>query len=388
VVFLWPELVLSPEERRVLELVLSQVGYFGRAESWCVARLLPEVDRVSPNCVPHGGAGEGGEAVRVLAAHLDTWAEWSFGRSARRPTPPWNLVAETADLHAERWSDPPGSRWVTYRRPADAFAVRPTASRPPSYRPKATLGRYALDATVLPSVSETLPLAEATRRALLARCRSSIFSGKDAEGVRLLTHGHAYNLPTDEDGDGRIDHINILATDGFGPQEVAALDRLRALSLGEGADYRLLLVGLGVPHDFNVPFLGRSRCWESATPFLASRHCKSRGQRKDPPDLRGGGGSIEFARLVLGEELARLRQSRPDIPEPATIDLLPENRIGRLRPLQFKRFRQKAGDDGGRRAAGAFRITFPEPITGPLVLGHSSHFGLGLFVPRSAEVDR
>ena len=52
----------------------------------------------------------------------------------------------------------------------------------------------------------------------------------------------------------------------------------------------------------------------------------------------------------------------------------------RLRPIQFKRFRQKRSDDGGRRAAGVFRIEFPEPVRGPICLGHSSHFGLGLFV--------
>lgn len=45
------------------------------------------------------------------------------------------------------------------------------------------------------------------------------------------------------------------------------------------------------------------------------------------------------------------------------------------------RFRRKAGDDGGRRPAGAFRIVFPELVRGPICLGHSAHFGLGLFVP-------
>jgi len=28
-----------------------------------------------------------------------------------------------------------------------------------------------------------------------------------------------------------------------------------------------------------------------------------------------------------------------------------------------------------------FRIVFPEEMYGPICLGHSSHFGLGLFVP-------
>jgi CRISPR-associated protein Csb2 len=58
-------------------------------------------------------------------------------------------------------------------------------------------------------------------------------------------------------------------------------------------------------------------------------------------------------------------------------------RIGQkqLRPIEFRRFRQKTGDDGGRRLSGAFRITFPRRVKGPVCLGHSSHFGMGLFVP-------
>jgi len=52
-----------------------------------------------------------------------------------------------------------------------------------------------------------------------------------------------------------------------------------------------------------------------------------------------------------------------------------------LRPIQFKRYRRKQGDDGGRRPSGTFRITFASPVQGPLCLGHSCHFGLGLFLP-------
>jgi CRISPR-associated protein Csb2 len=54
---------------------------------------------------------------------------------------------------------------------------------------------------------------------------------------------------------------------------------------------------------------------------------------------------------------------------------------GQWRPIQFKRFRRRAGDDGGRRLAGAFRLSFSEPVRGPITLGWSSHFGLGQFVP-------
>jgi CRISPR-associated protein Csb2 len=41
----------------------------------------------------------------------------------------------------------------------------------------------------------------------------------------------------------------------------------------------------------------------------------------------------------------------------------------------------KPGDDGGRRPSGAFRIAFAAAVRGPICLGHSSHFGMGLFLP-------
>ena len=34
------------------------------------------------------------------------------------------------------------------------------------------------------------------------------------------------------------------------------------------------------------------------------------------------------------------------------------------------------------RAGAAFRLTFAEPVRGPLALGFGAHFGLGLFVPQ------
>ena len=33
------------------------------------------------------------------------------------------------------------------------------------------------------------------------------------------------------------------------------------------------------------------------------------------------------------------------------------------------------------RASAFLRVEFAEPVSGPLALGHLSHFGLGLFVP-------
>src|SRR5205085_83300 len=152
-----------------------------------------------------------------------------------RPDPPWNLLAETADLHLERWSDPPGSKWVTYARSTACFAPAPTSRRQPAAASQTfTVARYVLDVGAgtrpLPLVTETLPLAEAFRRELMRKCRYVLripkgepgreelsrrcpsVTGKDESGQPLKDHKHAFFLAADEDGDGRIDHVTVLAT--------------------------------------------------------------------------------------------------------------------------------------------------------------------------------
>jgi CRISPR-associated protein Csb2 len=299
-------------------------------------------------------------------------------------------------------------------RPSSCVAPKPAVFRLKSVNSSNyAIARFALDAPILPLVADTLPVAEIARSCIMGQYqrlrhrrafgtaekpyrelfRSPVLSGKDAGGEHLLNHGHAYYLPADEDGDGRIDHLTVYAEDGFGPDEVAALYAVRSLPVGQGEGLRVMLVGLGQRGDFTAAMFQRSSSWQSATPFLVSRYLKKRGRKKDPAELREAGRAGEFVRLVLLEELGRLRHRRPEVPEPARVEFLPEGRMGaqRLRPIQFKRFRRKTGDDGGQRPSGGFRIVFPEPVAGPICLGHSCHFGMGLFVPeeecgvRSAE---
>src|SRR5207237_3809316 len=89
IVFHWADANLT-DGRQTLALLLSPLGYFGRAESWCAARLLPESDTVRINCMP-GSAAAGQESVRVLTADPTTWNGWSFGKKIVRPDPDWNL---------------------------------------------------------------------------------------------------------------------------------------------------------------------------------------------------------------------------------------------------------------------------------------------------------
>ena len=437
IVMVWPDAELEPADRDLLQRLLENFGYLGRSESWCEARLLgnQQAGELTEregflNCRPVNGAAPqpNEETVRVLCAdpstafkddHVTTSTPKKGKRSKPdRPhyDPAWNLCIETAQLHAEKWSDPPGSRWVTYVRPADCFDPprRRPARRAPR-RPSIQIARYALDSTVLPLLTETLPLAEQVRFKLMGifgrltehdgvKGKSPVFSGKDADGNKLTGHGHAYYLPTDEDGDGRLDHLTIVAEDGFGPNELKALDRLRSLKPSEDVpELRLLLLGLGRRDEFVSMPLRPSAQRVSATPFLVTRHPKKNGRKRDPRELLEN--PHAFIAHVLREELARLIERRgwpfsadqvhiePVYDPPGVFRIQPKLWAAGAtgpnpRPVQFKRFRQKRSDDGGRRWSGAFRIVLPKPVRGPIALGHSSHFGLGLFLPQFRSPSR
>jgi CRISPR-associated protein Csb2 len=263
-----------------------------------------------------------------------------------------------------------------------------------------TIARYSLDGPVLPLVQAALPLADAARRGLMSRYRqfkeierygraappgaerfaSAVLAGKDAQGVPLRgDHDHAFYLPTDEDGDGRLDHLTVFARGGFPGDEVRALDAFRWLRLGD-LELALLLVGLGTEAEFrHTRVLGQSTVWASATPFLVTRHMKRRGQKRDPREFfEAPDGRIEFIKQVLGEELGRRGLDRDGVAiEP--LDSVGTQR--RLQPIEFSLRRPyKTGDDGPNRPRGLFRLRFPEPVSGPIALGHSCHFGLGLFL--------
>ena len=212
---------------------------------------------------------------------------------------------------------------------------------------------------------------------------AQVFSGKDPSGQPLRDdHSHAFYLPVDEDGDGRIDHITVFAPCGFGaddPVEVQALATLGRLSFGEG-ELSLMLLGLGTWDGITCSrLIGPSTVWESATPFVVTRHLKLRGRKRDPRDWsQGREGQQLFVAQVLREELERRGFKDAEI-EP--LDFIGGHH---LRPLQFQLYRRKRGDDGGQRPRGIFRLRFPEPVTGPIAVGHSCHFGLGLFLPVSS----
>lgn len=423
----WPGLQLTDDQRAALTDLLPLLGTLGRSESWCEARLLSETESADlvgkTNCRPLNGHPPTGEVIRVLAVDPTTAFandhnprhETTSGRGKAKTTtvtplydPDWHLCMETLWLHSRRMSLPPGARWLDYERPKDALATPKPRFRPAPARPAMQVARFALDSAVLPLVTDTLRIGEAARIALMSRYgwitregdvkgKSAIFSGKNADGTPLTDHTHAYYLPTDEDGDGRLDHLTVVATGGFGPAELKAIDSLREIKTKETEDsghpLGVILTGLGRLDEFQPGPLKPAAHWISVTPFLCPEHPKTRGPLLHTE--RGAADPHRFLLYQLRKELTRwLGRNHPAI-DPGSVEITlcldpdgntrrPDPKSGEPngpRPIQFRRYRQKRSDDGGRRPAAFFRLTFPEPIPGPLALGHSSHFGLGLFIP-------
>jgi len=416
----WPEAILTSDDTGVLSRLVENLTTLGRAEGWVHAEVTNET--ADPNCVPKAVSGPTEELVPVFCPDQAT----AFGSEHYPPAPDakaikkglkpneflfdcprWHLCLDTETIHGEKWPRVPGSTWVSYAREVSAFTSKatPVPPAPPKNKDGPTVARFLLDGPVLPSVTHTVRVAEAFRRAAMGRfsvwCKqhqkegetfrrhdqpekfsSPTLSGKTEKGEMRTDHGHAHYLPTAEGNDHRrINRITVYAEDGFGPGEIAALTAVRRLEVPAGGGrthtHSVQLLGLGPTDMFRgqVDLFRESDTWESWTPFVAHRHLKRRGTKKDI--LREPTGEqISFAEFSMRELIAKRRLGSLVAVEP-----LPSLLKGTIRCVEFERHRERAGDDGRTRAHGGFRLRFATAICGPVCLGYASHYGLGQFLP-------
>jgi CRISPR-associated protein Csb2 len=353
----WPG-QLTAADSEMLDGLLRRVSYVGRAESWAALRQAPEVaDRVM-NCVPSDGtAAPGTETVRVLCPAAGVTAN--------------DLERTTASLQKEGWSDPPGSRWVFYRRQDDALRPRTRVAEQSHLPSGYTVAEFALGGAVLPLLTDAVGVAERFRSAALF-CHgkpSETLSGKDADSNALASqHRHAHYIPEARGHDKRITHLLVWAPHGFTSEEARALTNISYLRRRPGDlrdPHRVVLNGFGHPQDFRVSRrFRRAVRWRSVTPFVLPRHVKR--NREAPEDqlrrellLRGFPLPAQL-RAVAGAALTDKRGEGATDTRWIEFDL---RRKGRWPSTAF----------------GGFEIEFPDLVHGPILLGPGSHYGLGAF---------
>lgn len=407
----WNETQLQKEELALLDRVAANLSYLGRAESWVEVQVVEQW--AGPvDCAPVEGPVLG-DVVRLLAPqpeeefqrwrrqHLQEGEGREAGRGRRhRPFAlPGDiftaLQADTEELRQAGWSQPPGSRWVSYALP-QASAPRP--HRPVfSQRKPPEVACFALVGKPLPSVRDALIVGERMRMTLMSKSRDAsglplpAFSGKAADGAPLRDdHAHAFYLPQDDDRDGFLERMLVYLPSGFSAPELRALGKARKVWWPEQPDLQLVLIGLGAAEDYGgirvregqFRALGECRVWESFTPFLLGRHPKRHrgGERKLRPD----GTWIDGPEEQLRRECQLRGLSGLVAVEPSGELILRSNR--RLRWLEFRRQHNGGGAPGSSFGYG-FRLRFAEPVRGPLALGYGCHFGLGQFVPAEGTAD-
>jgi CRISPR-associated protein Csb2 len=361
------ELGLKLSSIRDLEELVEELNYLGRSESWVRAKLVIGGSKIKWNCVPRNGHSvEQGESMLVAC----TLPPQEYTKLRFKPEGyTWleALCFTTEDLHREGWSNPPALSWFDYIHFKERVPVLRKA--PLHLKERFRFAKYALSSTVLPSVQETVPFAERIRAHLMGIHKriqnddptlvSPTFSGKGQNGEPLKGHQHAFHLPVDEDGDGRLDHLLIASTNPFNNSELMALDKLRSVWQPRGRpDVRLILVSLS-----GKPPEQRSVKWMSVTPFVTSRHYR-----------KGRGPYEEWLLNELNKECAFHK-----LPSPSSVDWIPHT-LHTLRPIHWWEFTRKRKNMPLPHAYGCI-ITFDEPVEGPVALGSGCHFGLGLFTP-------
>lgn len=366
-----------------LNELLGQLNYLGRSESWVTAscRMHSTFNASAMNCVPDAGGPiqEGMEHVRVAClrpeeeceAILQNAVEKTGRKGARKETVmSWfqAMCLSTRELLQAGWSTPPAMIETDFLRRRDSLNARPSPGKR-ALRAEFRTAKYALHTKVPPRIIDTVPFSERIRAKLMGIHRKMMgdnpadvspkFSGKTAEGRPDNAHRHVFILPLDEDRDGRLDHLLINSAEPFDAVEIRALDALSSVWQPDGKpDVRLTLVSLS-----NEPQGGHSNYWQSVTPFVLRRHHR-----------RGRGEFLDWLAAEVRRECACHK-----LPNPQSIEWVDSVHAGGrdLRWLEFVRGRKKQADN---QAYGC-RLSFSEPVRGPVVLGALCHFGLGLFLP-------
>ncbi len=421
----WPDAELDEDDSEILKKIATNLPYLGRSESWCRMDLIENLDgkRSEEGVI----VDENGEVVTNSNPIYDGMSLDDEDEIVRSLTPdpkikdskPLDedhpLMVRTSVLRDDKnLIDPPGARWVKYTRQGDCFEPEFKARDVDRSKMSPKVVRFALESPALPPVTETIEITSIARAACMSRCDDDglkVLSGKDEDGNHLKDgHEHAHYIVTDEDGDGKLDHLTIYADRGFEKaQQRVFYDLTKLYGFKDRPEISMVLLGMVENVDdwpYRSEIFGPSDTWSSSTPYLLTRHPKltRSGRWKTealpddvevavPDDLgrfpTEGHLLLEYGVTPDKEEMQKdgpvsqllLSIEHRGLPTPSSVEPIPMYSHGdvKRRWLEFKRYRRRGNKPDIGNPYG-FKVTFPEQVTGPIPLGHSSHFGLGLLL--------
>lgn len=353
---------------------LARMTYFGRAESITeIERSVSKADSIHANCELKDKRTAA--SVPVLCPSADATLE--------------QVACQTHDDAVANSTTPPGAIWKYAERPARA---KP-AARAPSRKilPPAQIVQFAIGGRVFPPIRYWLRITEKFRGSALRqlarqltgnhdakfaelppeiRAKFSLFIGKGPTDTALAGHQHAafFLIP---DSQGKPSRLICWRKVPFADEEqtalLAAAETPLAWEFGSD-DWKLRLVPLPMetplPPDKNI--FGKSTVWETLTPFVPPLHIFGRNGKPK----KGCEVETQIKDILTKEKLPTANITVLS-PSDAPAQWVKVHRPSRSRNEQT---------NTDKRAFN-IRLQFESPVKGPLFLGNSAHFGLGLFVP-------
>lgn len=363
----------TPPLLEVLDRCLERLIYFGRAETLTAIRRV-DGETPEPNCALRNGS-HSPAAVRVLVPERGA-TRTDVERVTNDPLAARNIPLGARTMYAELPLAPPAREEPLVQRSSSDCQLVQLAigwSVAPEFRAVVRLTARFRSAVLQEHLRLKTGSKSATWRAAPASLRDAIaeMTGKDAEEKPLHGNRHAEFLVWWENA---LPTRLLIWRSGrpFDEDERAAILLAAARQISwaaAGSDAEAWKIRL-VPLDTAVPAPPgfdetRAAVWESLTPYVPPRHYlrggKPRASESLPNQIR--------RELILREVNAGEQIDVQEIASPAWVAV----HSPRIKAAE----RAFLGDRRGYWV----RLSFQEPIAGPLRLGHSSSFGLGLFKP-------
>jgi CRISPR-associated protein Csb2 len=403
VLWIWHKVELSPRLENLLGNLLKRILYFGRAETYCRFTI---------------GATPRQDSVRCELSSSNKTDSPVLVATPGKKLNIESLLASSDDHLLKGRQIPPGTEWRYVRLPHS-----PSMNVPPSRKSQFPTDlhviQFAVGGRVYPEQTQWVRVVEKFRGCVLkhaarivsgGECSSyrelrpelrdalKLLSGKDGKDKPVHNHQHAYFfLYPDELGNPtRLLVFRRTSLDGtvdprFEVEAILAASREQIFWQSRDPNWSLRLVPL--PFETPAPAGCRSNgpssaVWVSATPFVPPNRRRFRENGR----LRAPETAPALVRKMLAQTLRAVGSTV------SVVDIQPIDRDGNplptrpdQDPLDFdwvtihetlSERRQRLTSHTRRVRPGfRFRVTFSEPIHGPLLVGHSCHFGLGLLIP-------
>lgn len=354
----------TPELLAHLDECLARMIYFGRAESiTAIERLENDATGIHANCELKDKRTS--NSVPVLCPSANATLE--------------QIACQTHDDAVANSTTPPGAVWKYAERPV---CVKPVTKRTTRKVLTPTqIVQFAIGGRVFPILRYWLRITERFRGVALRILKErnggsydglSLITGKSDDNTVLAGHQHAafFLIP---DSQAKPSRLICWRKEPFTDKEQSALNAAAETPLAwdfGSDDWKLRLVPLAVetplPPDKNI--FGQSAAWETLTPFVPPLHIFGRnGKAKE-------GCEIET-------QIKNTLSSRKLPPASVTV-LSPSNTPTHWVKIHHPH-RSRAEQTNDDKRAFRIRLQFEKSVKGPIFLGHSCHFGLGLFTPLS-----